>query len=577
MNATTYAALLGFVATFSCAGLGLLAAMQGTPRIAHLARDLGLAYMLGIAALGSLLTLEVILGVPLSFASIFVSAGVLGAGGYLVGRRRGRGEPAMPVSLGRVELILTGALVVVMIVVLEAVFRGARLQGLYQWDAGSFWIPKAEAIYYTGGLDEEHFRTLPAPSYPPFLPVVHATFFHFLGSVQVIPLHLLHWTFLVGFVGAAARLLAPLTQPFLVWAAVLMVVVARGVGIVPPGPDVLMDCLLGLGVLCVVTWLAGREPRLFPAALVFISAAALLKREGLLLAACIAGAAVVASVGRFRLVWPRLVLLAVVPLLATLPWRVWFTHRGLPGNGPEVGPLDLFDHLDRLWPATTLVLGTLPDPAPWRSIVTVALAALAAALLAGERRLSIYTLSFLVLAALGFVWVMWSFPSLPLTKVGALNPIPRLVGSALIPAGLLAPILLREAMVRLGFVPRRSPSPRLRTVVTAGVAVAALAYPAAVLALEGLPRFPSRAECARLAAPVQDRNFLAVYAHRRSLGEAVSVRDSLLGQGFVGVEARPDGCGSWEVVNPTVITVEQARGHAEDARRAGYTLRLEHP
>ncbi len=578
MNATTYAALLGFVATFSAAGLGLLAAMQGTPRIRHLARDLGLAYMLGLAALGSLLTLEVIAGIPLSLASIFVSGGVLAAGGFMTGRRRGRREPAGSSSQGQVELILTGALVVVTIIVLEAVFRAARLQGLYHWDAGSFWIPKAEAIYYTGGLDEEHFRTLPAPSYPPLQPVLHATFFHFLGSVQVIPLHLLHWTLLVGFVGAAARLLAPLTQPFLLWAAVLMVVVARGVGIVPPGPDVVMDCLLGLGVLCVVTWLADREPRLFPATLVFVSAAALMKREGLLLAVCIAGGAAVASIGRLRLVWPRIVLLAVVPLLATVPWRIWFTHRGLAGDdGPEVGLLGLLDHLGRLWPATTLVLGTLPDPAPWRSIVTVALAALAAALLAGERRLSIYTLALLVLSTLGFVWVMWSFPSLPLTKVGALNPIPRLVGSVLIPVGLIAPILLHEAMARLGFAPRRSPSPRLRTAVTAGVIVAALGYPAAVLAIDGMPRFPSSAECARLASPVEDGNFLAVYAHRHSLADAVAVRDDLLRQGFVGAEARPDGCGSWEVANPSVVTVEQAQGHAEDARRAGYTLRLERP
>jgi hypothetical protein len=29
------------------------------------------------------------------------------------------------------------------------------------------------------------------------------------------------------------------------------------------------------------------------------------------------------------------------------------------------------------------------------------------------------------------------------------------------------------------------------------------------------------------------------------------------------------------VANPSVVTVEQAQGHAEDAARAGYTLRLE--
>jgi hypothetical protein len=578
MSGAAFAGVACFVAVFTVAGVGLLVALRGPPRAGEVVRDLGLAYMLGLAGLGSVLTLEVIVGIPLSLASILVSAAVVAAGGVAAGVRRERPPPPPAARPGsRLEVLLTGALVLTTVVVLEAVFRSARLQGLYSWDAGSFWVPKAESLYYTGGLDLRHIKALPAPSYPPFLPVVHATFFELRGGVDIVALHLLHWTFLVGFVGAAVRLLSPLSRLSLVWAAVLFVVVTRGVGIVPPGPDVLMDCLLGLTVVCLVGWLSGRAVRLYPFALVFLSGAVLTKREALLAAACIVVATAVATIGRWRAVWPRLALLAIVPVVVPLPWRAWFMYHGLPSDGPELGPIGLLHHLDRAWPSLTLVLSTLPDPVPWRSVVAVAVMAVAASLLVGERKASVFTLTLLVVSTLAFAWVMWSFPSLPLTKVGALNPIPRLVGAALVPAGLLVAVLLDAAVTRLDLVPSREASPRLRRGVVAAVVVVALGYPASVLAVEGMPRFPSRADCARLAAPPTDGGFLAVYAHTTSFAEATDIRDSLLAEGFVGAEARPDGCGAWEVANPTVQTLEQARGHAEDARRAGYTLRLERP
>ena len=43
---------------------------------------------------------------------------------------------------------------------LEAFFRAARLQSLQAFDAWAFWVPKAKAIYFFGGLDEQVFTTL---------------------------------------------------------------------------------------------------------------------------------------------------------------------------------------------------------------------------------------------------------------------------------------------------------------------------------------------------------------------------------------------------------------------------------
>ena len=91
---------------------------------------------------------------------------------------------------------------------LEAFFRVARLSGLYWWDAWSFWVPKAKAIYGLGKLDVEFFTTLPGSSYPPLVPVLDAAAFHAMGSADVVTLHVQYWLFGVGFVWALAGILA---------------------------------------------------------------------------------------------------------------------------------------------------------------------------------------------------------------------------------------------------------------------------------------------------------------------------------------------------------------------------------
>jgi hypothetical protein len=567
--------LVGFVAIFTAAGFGVLAAVQGHRPARALAWDAGLAYALGVAALGSLLTVAVVVGVPLTLVTIVVAAAVLLVGGTVVGRRRSVAVASPLGAAGRFEHLITAVLIGVTIVVLEVVFRAARLEGLFGWDAGSFWVPKAEAIYFTGGIDEWHFSTLGGPSYPPFIPVLQATAFHLFGGVDVVALHLVYWSILAGFVAAAVRLLTPIARPSLAWAGVLLVIVADQLAgeAANPQADVLMDLLLGLGVLYLVSWLLRREPGLFAGAVVFLSAAALVKREALLLVGCIGVALAVTEARRLRTSWPYALAVVVVPVAVTIPWRVWFTRRSLPGDGPEAGPLALLEQLDRVLPSARLVLETIADPGLWSLIFAVALLSIAAALASGERRVAPFALVFATLACAGFAWVMWSFPSLPLTKTGALNPIPRLVGAALVPLGLLVPVLLTSVLGRSR--PRiDTAAPRPGAALLIVVAVA-LGYPAAVLALDGTPRFPSTDECAVLADPPADGDFLAVYERTASLPRALEDRDRLAAMGFVGAEVLPDGCGRWKVANPDVVTVDQARGHADDAARAGFELRLE--
>jgi hypothetical protein len=48
----------------------------------------------------------------------------------------------------------------------------------------------------------------------------------------------------------------------------------------------------------------------------------------------------------------------------------------------------------------------------------------------------------ILLAVLAFSWTTWSFPSLPITKNGALNPIGRLSGSLVFALAGVLPLLL---------------------------------------------------------------------------------------------------------------------------------------
>ena len=226
------------------------------------------------------------------------------------------------------------------VVYLEALFRAGRLLGLSTWDAWAFWVPKAKAIYFFGGLDEQFFRELPNPSYPPLLPALEASAFHFMGSPDVVTLHLQFWFFACGFVGAVAGLLAPRVQS----ASTVAVPRARSRlascrGSKPRAAGRLPSRLLLRPGGPSRRTLARRARAVAPRDRIHVPRlrALLTKREGLLLAACIVVAALVASWRDWRFAWPRLGLAAAVAVVAAIPWRIWFTSRDLPGDLPAAG------------------------------------------------------------------------------------------------------------------------------------------------------------------------------------------------------------------------------------------------
>ena len=167
----------------------------------------------------------------------------------------------------------------------------------------------------------------------------------------------------------------------------------------------------------------------------------LTKREGLLLAACVIAAALVASWRDRRYAWPRLARAAACGVAVAVPWRIWFSSRELSGEFPEAGFLGLFDHLDRAWPALRSValdrlrLRPVGDGPPLAGVAIVL------AFVAGARVLPTFALVLYGSLIAGFTWVLWSFCELelPFVQDEGVNPIVRLTGSLVIVSGALVP------------------------------------------------------------------------------------------------------------------------------------------
>ncbi|MBA2741402.1 MAG: hypothetical protein H0U46_05270, partial [Actinobacteria bacterium] len=133
-------------------GAGVLWGVRGWRWWTDFVRLAGVAYLLGVASLMTLVTLELVLGIPISSLTIFSSGLALTAVGLAVGRLRAHSLPGLrPPGWRAPGLTLFGALFVAAIVVyLEALFRADRLSGITrEWDSWAFWMPKAQSLYYS--------------------------------------------------------------------------------------------------------------------------------------------------------------------------------------------------------------------------------------------------------------------------------------------------------------------------------------------------------------------------------------------------------------------------------------------
>ena len=437
------AALNGAYAVF---GVTLLWALRGLPRWSDVLRLAGLGYLLGVAAFGTVWTQLLVLDVPfgrwglvLSLAGGTVAAGAAGVALHRP-RPRGFGDPSRHAS--SVALLTTAVGVALTGLLLEALFRSARLQSLQAYDAWAFWVPKAKAIYFFSGLDERVFTTFPGPTYPPLVPILDAAAFHAMGGADVVTFHLQYWFLVVGTVAAIAGCLYRHVPAWLLWPPLVLVLAVPRIasGLLAPQADVLVDALFVVGALLLALWLRdGRGWRLAAGA-VLLAGAALTKREGLLFAAAALAVSLAVTLRRRRADWPRLLAVALVVGAAALPWRLWYRSHGIGGEAPTDAGAG--GSLGRMGDSLRLSFDVLFDTTLWSVVPIVALIAVVAALVWGDRRVAGFLAAILGLVFLGGAWVTYSYRDVPITANEALNPIVRYTGAIVLLAAVAMPLLL---------------------------------------------------------------------------------------------------------------------------------------
>jgi hypothetical protein len=445
----TVRALLGLAAlngAYAVLGVTLLWALRGLPRWSDVLRLAGLGYLLGVAAFGTVWTQLLVLDVPFGGIGVVLSlvGGTVAAGaaGVALGRPRPRGFGDPDRHASSAALLVTAAGVALSGLLLEALFRSARLQSLQAYDAWAFWVPKAKALYFFGGLDQQVFTTFPGPTYPPLVPILDAAAFHAMGRADVITFHVQYWFLVVGTVAAVAGCLYRHVPAWLLWPPLVLVLVVPRVasGLLTPQADVLVDALFVVGALLLALWLRdGRGWRLAAAAVLF-AGAGLTKREGLLFVAAALLVAFAASFARRRGAWPRLLAVAAVVGVAAVPWRLWYRSHGIGGEAPTGAGTG--GSLGRMGDALRLSFDVFFDTTLWSVVPIVALIAVGAALVWGDRRLAGYLAALLGLVFLGGAWVTYSYRDVPITANEALNPIVRYTGALVLLAAVAMPLLL---------------------------------------------------------------------------------------------------------------------------------------
>lgn len=452
------AALFGANACLLLAGIGVLRLAAGPRPPAEPWSRVGLAYVAGVAAVGSIAPLLLVAGLDLTLAEILALCGTLFLAGFLRRRRPAEVEPQAPRDRTKVAAACI-ALVVTFFVLLavDLVF-----QPLYRADAWGQWTAKARVITILGGLDERVFASDVYSSYnldyPLLLPSLEAIDIRFMGfSTQI--LHLQFGLLLAGFVVALAALARKQVPRLVLWPLLAVLVVAPTVAIQTASAyaDLPLAAFFALAAVCAHRWLKDGDATSLALLGLFATAAVATKVEGTAFAAALFVVVVVLAARRS---WHRAVSAALVAgavaLVGIVPWQAWLAANGIPGNfsiGNAFSPGFLASNADRV----PTIVGTLArdvlDPTSWILLLPLALAAAAVAWHAGASREGILLAATTFVLSLGaLVWIYWS-TRLPIDYHLETSSRRVVLGPVLVCAS-LAPFLLADALA--------APSPKQR-------------------------------------------------------------------------------------------------------------------
>lgn len=441
----TVRALMGLFALhglFVVSGAAALFALGAFRVRRDLLRLAGIAYFVGIAVLGIVWTCLLAAGVPFRGPTVVLTIAIVVVAATVAGRRRGSTIPRGAPVTARRALVVSAAGVAVVGLYLEVLFRSARLEGLYSFDGWAFWVARGKAIYYAGAFDRDVFAAVPHPSYPPVVPILDAAAFHAMGSVDVVTLHVQYWLFALGFVLAVAGLLVRRVPAWILWPslALVLVVPRMRASLLAAQADYLLDYLVVLAAILIVLWLSERRPWHLHAAAPLLACAAVVKREGAVLAGCVLVAAAVASWRSRRWAWPRLALLGGGVLVATVPWRLWYGAHGIHGELGSGGSRDVVSQ--RTLDSLRLAFDVLAGSGRWSVVPTVGLVAVVLAAIWGRRAHAAFVGVAVVLLTLAGASTSVVFPDIGVTDDEAVNPIVRLTAGTVLLVACLTPLLL---------------------------------------------------------------------------------------------------------------------------------------
>jgi hypothetical protein len=447
VSAQSLAGLAALNLLFLATGFASLWALRGWTTLGEVVRLAGFSYLVGAVSVGSTWTLALIVGAPFSLALLLGAPALWIGASVVLARRKERGIPVRGTLSTGPGVLVAAVGIAASVVLLEGFLRVARLNGLYWWDAWSFWIPKAKSIYLLGEIDPEVFTSFPGASYPPLIPVLDAAAFRFMGSTDVVTLHVQYWLLGVAFVWALAGLLAERVPAWILWPFVVLLLVAPRIGqrFLVTEADLFLDYLFVLAALLVAVWLVDRERWRLISATLLMSGMVLTKREGLLLAAVLVVCALLASAIHWRFAWPRIVVATLVVGAVALPWRVWYLVNDVSGEAPPGGGLDPTENTERLWPSFRLAFDVLFSSNYWSVLVPVVIGAIALAVLARVYRLALFFGSLVLLVTLGGGWITWAVTELEITQDLGANPIVRYIGAASLLCAAASPLLLASA------------------------------------------------------------------------------------------------------------------------------------
>jgi len=452
--------LAGLNVLFLVAGSGILWGVRGWSTWRDYGALAGVAYMSGLSAVGVVATLVPIWGGSLSGWAIVAIAGGWTVAGVALGWRQHRPRPVRVESWlpETPSALLPIGLAALTAAFLGAFFRVAHIQPMTSWDAWGFWMTKAKAIYYFGGLDPTYFGHLWGPSYPLFAPVLAAMDFRFMGSADTTTLGVQWWLLAVGFVWAASGLLrrvAPATPTWL-FLALFAVVPELDRRLLARTADWPLDIVFALSACALVAWVVSDEGWLLAVYGLTLSATLLTKREGQLLAVCLVIAGLAASGIRKRRSWLAIVGVGVIAYLPGIPWRLWWTSRHLASDSPQGGLIHAtFAHIGKAPQAFHLVFRLLFEYQLWLAVTPIALVAAVICLWQPDRRVAVFFLVAFCLGFVGWAWENWAYvsPSLPISTNPAVNPTNRTVGSLVLLSIVAAPMLIGKLLGQRGAVP----------------------------------------------------------------------------------------------------------------------------